>query len=80
MKETKRFEFSKGSVRKFRFEVAAVLEGTDDDYREFRCAFQFCPTKAGYLNLDLCLWIPFVDLNLYWGWDLSDSPESENKL
>jgi hypothetical protein len=78
MKETKRFEFGKGSVRKFKFQVEAALEGTSDACRAFSCGFACCPTKQGYFELTLGLWIPFVSLNLYWG--NSDSPESENKL
>jgi len=78
MKETKQFEFSKGAVRKFEFQVEAALEGTTGGCRELLYIFSCCPTKQGYFELTLGLWIPFVSLNLYWG--NSDSPESENKL
>ena len=67
MKETKRFEFGKGNIRKFRFEIIAVLEGTTDDCRGLLYTFSCCPAKQGYFELALCLWIPFVSLNLYWG-------------
>ena len=78
MKETKLFEFSKGSVRKFRFEVKTALGGTSDDCRKLLCEFQCCPTKAGYFNLAFCLWVPYVSLSLYWG--NSDLPNEKEDL
>jgi len=75
MKETKLFEFSKGSIRKLKFEVETALEGTADDCRELLCEFQCSPTKTGYFHLELCLWIPYMNLSFYWNHEIPDEKE-----
>jgi len=79
MKETKRFEFSRGDWKRFRLSIRTALEGTSNDgCRELLCEFRCYPTKTGYLDLALCLWIPFVGLSIHWGnWDI---PNKEAEL